>query len=202
MYCSSCGAQNPDAASFCANCGRALAGGVAVQEPRGTDGSQPPPLPGPQELASYGQRFGSWFIDFVLQAIPYLGLVFTIVNWAMFRRGSTIGLSVAKARIIRENGDVSGFIHTSVRSLAAIISALPLGLGYWWMFWDPYRQTWHDKIMHTYVLRDTPALRERRGTSSRGAVIAFWVLLVAIPLLLLMAFLALVALVFAVFGGL
>ncbi|MBI4311730.1 MAG: RDD family protein [Chloroflexi bacterium] len=180
MYCSTCGAQNPDAASFCAACGQPLAGAVAVQEQ--PSGAVPLGPPGQQELASYGQRFGSWIIDFVLGVIPYLGLVFDIINWVMYRRGSTIGLSIVRARIIRENGDVSGFYHTWMRAVASILSLLPLGLGFWWMLWDPYRQTWHDKIMHTYVLRDTSVLNVRPGTSSRGAVIAFWVLLVVIPL--------------------
>ena len=81
---------------------------------------------------------------------------------------------------------MSGFFHTSMRAAAAILSVIPLGLGYWWAFWDSRRQPWHDKIMHTYVLRETDALAKRRGSSSSTAVMLFWVLIVP-PLVLILA---------------
>ena len=143
-----------------------------------TGGQSAPVAQTAEELASMGQRAGSWLVDGVLQAIPYVGFVIQIVNWVKFRRGSTIGLGLLGARIVRENGDVSGFFHTFVRSVAAVLSIIPLGLGYWWAFWDPGRQTWHDKIMHTYVIRDTPELASREGTSSDGAKLWFWILVV------------------------
>ena len=39
------------------------------------------------------------------------------------------------------------------RQLAKLLSLIPLGLGFWWMLWDPRRQTWHDKIAGTIVVR-------------------------------------------------
>jgi len=139
-----------------------------------------------------GQRAGSFIIDGVLQAIPYVGLIPAIINWVLYRRGSTIGLSLVKARIMRENGDVSGFFHTFVRASAALLSLLPLGLGFWWAFWDPKRQTWHDKIMHTYVLRDTPELASQKGSSSTAAVVWLWVGLGVLMLLLVIVFIVFV----------
>ena len=139
---------------------------------------QPPPMQITRDaLASMGQRVGSFLVDGIVQSI---GL--QLVNWIMFRRGRTIGLKTAGARILRENGDLSGFFHTSVRGAAAVVSAIPLGLGYWWAFWDPWRQTWHDKLLHTYVVRDTEELAHRKGSNSRAAVVWFWVLVVT-PLL-------------------
>ena len=64
-----------------------------------------------------------------------------------------------------------------MRSAASFLSILPLGLGFWWAFWDPKKQTWHDEMLRTYVLTDTPELSRRRGTSSTTAVVVFWVLL-------------------------
>lgn len=120
----------------------------------------------------------------VLELIPYLGVIPAFVNLAMYRRGTTIGLKLAGARIIRENGDVSGLYHTYIRSLAAVLSAVPLGLGYLWAIWDPEKQTWHDKIMHTFVLRDTDELAARQGSSSANAKVVFWVLAVVLPIIL------------------
>lgn len=200
MRCGNCGTLNPEEASFCAKCGTALASNqyssststVPVEAQAGAVADAW--VPSTSELASLGQRAGSWIIDWVLQAIPYIGLIPFFINCVLYRRGSTIGLSIASARIIRENGDVSGFYHTAVRQMAAILSFIPLGLGYWWAFWDPHRQTWHDKIMHTYVVRNTPELESRKGTSSKVAVVTFWAALaVALVLVTLVSALVLAA---------
>lgn len=42
------------------------------------------------------------------------------------------------------------------RQLAKVLSAIPLGLGFWWMLWDPRHQTWHDKLAKTIVIRTRP----------------------------------------------
>ncbi len=203
MRCGHCGTLNPEGASFCSQCGTALASTQASPSTSPVQGEAQAGVPtaawvpSTGELASLGQRAGSWIIDWGLEAIPYLGLIPAMINGVLFRRGTTIGLSIASARIVRENGDVSGFYHTAVRAMAAILSFIPLGLGYWWAFWDPRRQTWHDKIMHTYVLRNTPELEGRKGTSSHGAVVTFWVALVASLLVVALVF----ALVLVVMAG-
>ena len=178
MYCSSCGTQNPDTAAFCAQCGSPMAGNQSAQVQ-----TTPAQVQTTEELASLGLRVVSWVVDVIITAIPYIGFVVAIVNWIMYRRGSTIGLKLVGTRIIRENGDVSGFYDTFIRAFAAILSFIPLGLGYAWALWDPQRQTWHDKIMHTYVLRDTPELAARQGTSSDVAKLSFWILLGGLILL-------------------
>ena len=110
----------------------------------------------------------------------------------------SLGIKVVNLKDSQPPGYVGAFLREVV---GKFVSAILLLLGYLWMLWDPQKQTWHDKIMRTYVLRDTPALSERRGTSSRGAVIVFWVLLVAIPLVLLVAFVAILVLVMVSLGG-
>ena len=220
MKCANCGSENPPFARFCGNCGSTLAAPAPPPPPgEGAEAptlqqQEPPPaspvggaLPTRDDLASWGQRIGSWGIDFglgvVLGLIPIignvLGFALTIVNFVMYRRGNTVGLRLVGARIVRQNGDVSGFFHTAVRAAASLLSALPLGLGYWWAFWDPMRQTWHDKLMHTYVLRDTPELAEWRGTSSRTPVVLFWVLLVGLIALTVLAIIVVLA-VLAIFA--
>ena len=39
------------------------------------------------------------------------------------------------------------------RYFAYIVSTIPLGLGYLWAAWDPQKQTWHDKLARTFVVR-------------------------------------------------
>ncbi len=50
-------------------------------------------------------------------------------------------------------GEAVGPWRVFSRQLAMFISLVPLGLGFWWMLWDPRRQTWHDKIAGTVVVR-------------------------------------------------
>ena len=38
------------------------------------------------------------------------------------------------------------------RQLARILSGFLCYLGYFWMLWDPKKQTWHDKILNTIVV--------------------------------------------------
>lgn len=130
-----------------------------------------------EELARIEDRVGSFLVDSVLGMIPFVGFVVQLVNLTMFRRGRTVGLRMAGARVVRENGEVAGFFHTYVRGSAAVLSAIPLGLGYWWALRDPLRQTWHDKLLRTYVVRDTEELAFRAGTSSSAARVWFWPIL-------------------------
>ena len=39
------------------------------------------------------------------------------------------------------------------RYLAYYVSLLPLGLGFFWVAWDPKKQGWHDKLADTVVIR-------------------------------------------------
>ena len=129
-----------------------------------------------EELAGLGVRVVSWIVDVIVTSIPYIGVIPVIVNLVMYRRGTTLGLKLVGARVVRDNGDVSGFFHTFMRNVSATLSFIPFGLGYAWALWDPQKQTWHDKIMHTHVMRDTPELASRQGTSSDAAKLLFWLL--------------------------
>ena len=40
----------------------------------------------------------------------------------------------------------------AVRWIARFLSAIPLGLGYFWMLWDTEKQTWHDKLAGSVVV--------------------------------------------------
>jgi uncharacterized RDD family membrane protein YckC len=46
-----------------------------------------------------------------------------------------------------------GYARALGRLLAEIVSAIPLNLGYLWPLWDRQRQTFHDKLAGTLVVR-------------------------------------------------
>ena len=59
-------------------------------------------------------------------------------------------------RVIDANdGGPIGFGRGVIRYFGRIISAIPLGLGYWWMLWDPEKQCWHDKFASDYVVPES-----------------------------------------------
>jgi uncharacterized RDD family membrane protein YckC len=79
------------------------------------------------------------------------GLV-VLLFWV--ERGATPGKLVLGIRIIdAETGGTPPMGRLVLRYLGYIVSAIPLGLGYFWMLWDARRQTWHDKIGGTLVVK-------------------------------------------------
>jgi uncharacterized RDD family membrane protein YckC len=50
------------------------------------------------------------------------------------------------------DGSVPRIGTASIRFAAAIVSWIPLGLGYFWQLWDKDRLTWHDRISKTRIV--------------------------------------------------
>ena len=47
------------------------------------------------------------------------------------------------------SGESPGIAAASLRFFAAMLSLIPLGLGFWWQLWDKEGLTWHDRISGT-----------------------------------------------------
>jgi uncharacterized RDD family membrane protein YckC len=60
---------------------------------------------------------------------------------------------IAQVRIVRTDGAPLSFADALVRGLASVFSAVVVLIGFLWMLRDPDRQTWHDKIAGTYVVK-------------------------------------------------
>ncbi len=67
--------------------------------------------------------------------------------------GQTVGKQVAGVIVLEPDGHILTLRASALRTLFAIISALPLGLGFWWAVWDKDGETWHDKWAKTAVFR-------------------------------------------------
>jgi uncharacterized RDD family membrane protein YckC len=79
-----------------------------------------------------------------LLAVTYL---FFVGFWS--RRGSTLGMLAWGLRVETPDGQLASLSQASIRYFAAIISWLPLGLGFLWQLWDKDRRTWHDRLSNT-----------------------------------------------------
>jgi uncharacterized RDD family membrane protein YckC len=67
--------------------------------------------------------------------------------------GRTPGAMATGVRVARPDGSRIGLGTAAVRQAMAIVSAIPLGLGYLWMLWDAEKRTWHDMVANTRVFR-------------------------------------------------
>ena len=136
--------------------------------------SSPPPHPvTPAPRARLTRRLGALAIDVLLvgMVLALLGnlrrqgvglnfggggillalAVYGAVLWKL--RGATVGGIVCGLQVVRSDGRAMDWATVVVRALACFLSLAPLGLGFLWAAFDPDKQTWHDKIAGTVVIR-------------------------------------------------
>jgi uncharacterized RDD family membrane protein YckC len=96
-------------------------------------------------------------------------IALVIVIYAFFvgfwtRSGRTLGMQSWGLQLETMDGRRPTLANASVRFVAAIISWLPLGLGYLWQLWDKDRLSWHDRISGTrLVYYPKPGKSAKRG---------------------------------------
>jgi len=73
------------------------------------------------------------------------------IMWKM--RGSTVGGLVLDLRVVRLDGREIDWPTAIVRALSCFLSLAVVGLGFFWIAFDPEAQAWHDKIAGTVVVR-------------------------------------------------
>ena len=136
---------------------------------------EPPPLAPaapavaavPEPAAASLERAGFWIrtaalaIDGVLLAIiicpiasqlylPALA-AYAAIMWKI--RGSTIGGIVCGLKVVRLDDRALDWPTAIVRALGCFLSLFALCLGFVWVAFDRERQSWHDKIAGTVVVR-------------------------------------------------
>jgi uncharacterized RDD family membrane protein YckC len=69
--------------------------------------------------------------------------------------GRTLGKALLGIRIVNVRGGRVSTGWSLVRSLAYVVSAIPLGAGFWWVLVDAKRRGWHDHLARTQVVHDS-----------------------------------------------
>jgi uncharacterized RDD family membrane protein YckC len=87
---------------------------------------------------------GDGTYQITLLVITYL---FFVGFWS--RHGRTLGMQSWRMQIETADGKKPDIARSSLRFFAAVLSLLPLGLGFWWQLWDKDGLTWHDRISGT-----------------------------------------------------
>jgi len=127
--------------------------------------------------AGWWRRFFAAVVDGILLAIVHailrvfigetgigLGLLIDIAYFTYFHgsTGQTPGNSALSIKVVdlRDGtGRPIGYGRAFIRWLGSILSAIALFLGYFWMLWDPEKQTWHDKMAGSVVVDLTDRVR-------------------------------------------
>jgi hypothetical protein len=92
---------------------------------------------------------------FAWMHLPRMFLIF----WGIYHitfwtwRGTTIGGIVMGIKVVRMDGRPLNFAVALIRSLSSVFSAMVLFLGFFWAGWSRERQSWHDKIAGTIVVK-------------------------------------------------
>jgi len=73
--------------------------------------------------------------------------VFFVGFWAGY--GRTLGMQSWRLKIETELGTKPTYTQAGIRFFAAILSWLPLGLGFFWQLWDKDGLAWHDRLSGT-----------------------------------------------------
>jgi uncharacterized RDD family membrane protein YckC len=121
--------------------------------------------------ASFSQRFLALLIDLIILSlvgnfwqklfgnrlyatiISLVNAAYSIVLWVNWN-GQTVGKKLLRIKVVRSDRQPIDYRTAILRYLGYIVSAIPLLIGYFWMLWDPKKQTWHDKIAQTAVVKE------------------------------------------------
>lgn len=124
------------------------------------------------QFASFGERFAAIFIDGIVLVFIYIIVAIVLptgdqlgnaisfgvgilYNWYFWTQkdGQTPGKSAMKIKVVKADGSPINNFDALVRYLGYTISSFIFCLGYLWMLWDEDKQTWHDKMASTYVVK-------------------------------------------------
>jgi uncharacterized RDD family membrane protein YckC len=92
----------------------------------------------------------------VVVLLSILAFVAGVIYYAKLEgQGATVGKRALGLRVQdATTGQPIGTARAVGRYFARILSAIPCFLGYLWMLWDDQRQTWHDKLTSSVVVRN------------------------------------------------
>lgn len=95
----------------------------------------------------FGMPAGGWLIVYQLFLFEIIPLLFFTGFWV--RGGQTLGMRAWKLKLVRADGNPVLWKDAIKRYFAALLSCLALGLGFVWIFVNPERLAWHDRLSNT-----------------------------------------------------
>jgi uncharacterized RDD family membrane protein YckC len=90
---------------------------------------------------------------FLFVVVAFFQFVYFGYLWS--RDGQSLGMKMLSMRVVRRNSsELCSFWRAGLRGSAGYwISGLVFSLGYLWALIDANKETWHDKIFDTWVVK-------------------------------------------------
>jgi len=88
-------------------------------------------------------------LPFQLYLIAVTGLFFC---WFWRSSGQTLGMQAWRLKLEANDGQSPTIMQCLIRLLAACLSLLCFGAGYWWIWIDKEKLSWHDRLSKTRVI--------------------------------------------------
>lgn len=112
--------------------------------------------------AGFWIRFAASFLDWVIigaacgvlhagSGVPFVFAAYCVVLWAT--KGTTVGGIVCGLKVVRLDDRPVDWSVALVRALGGFLSLAVAGLGFIWVAFDHDKQSWHDKIAGTTIVR-------------------------------------------------
>lgn len=89
----------------------------------------------------------------VWSVIGTIAAFFVLAYWIGNRGGSPLRVRLGVLILDENDGSYIGTKRAVLRGLMSYVSQIALLLGYFWMIWDPKKQTWHDKVAKSVVVK-------------------------------------------------
>ncbi len=71
--------------------------------------------------------------------------------WFWTHGGQTIGMRAWQVYLLSEHDSRVSWRQASLRFIVALISWIPVGLGFWWQYLGNKKQSWPDSLSGTYL---------------------------------------------------
>lgn len=115
-------------------------------------------------------------INFLLNLAPFYFPLYNLIALVIFR--TTLGKRLIKIKITSSSGEEPTITQIILReTIGKMISGSFLSLGYLWALWDPNKQTWHDKIAGTLVIKDISVVSRKKEVLIYLGIIIFYIIL-------------------------
>jgi uncharacterized RDD family membrane protein YckC len=84
-------------------------------------------------------------------AFPFWVAAYSVIMWAT--KGTTIGGIICGLKVVRLDDRPVDWGVAIVRGLSAFLSLAVAGIGFIWVAFDDEKQSWHDKIAGTTIVK-------------------------------------------------
>ena len=99
-------------------------------------------------LANQGEAIYGWTVQIVL-----LAEVFIFYGYCWRNTGQTLGMRAWLNQLVAQKVDRPRLRHISIRLVTIPLSLSLAGLGFIWFYIGDRKQTWHDRLSQTFVVK-------------------------------------------------